>query len=79
MVNIEKLKWRSRRSMLELDLIFDKFIQSDGLSQLSATEKAAYADLLELDDDQIQVLFGRKAEAQDFVMQTVINKIISVI
>lgn len=79
MLNIEKLKWRSRRSMLELDLVFDKFIQCNGLSQLNDAEKGAYADLLELDDEEIQLLFGQKAVAQDVVMQTVINKVINVI
>ena len=37
-VSIEKLKWRSRRSMLELDLYFERFINTGELAKLNEAD-----------------------------------------
>ncbi|MDQ5921918.1 MAG: citrate synthase [Pseudomonadota bacterium] len=76
-VDLEKLKWHSRRSMLELDLYFDRFLRQDGLTQLTEDELSAYKELLEYEDDEILGLFWRKDIVEDKILQSVIDKICS--
>ena len=72
---LRRLKWRSRRSMLEVDLYLDRFIFSDGLEKLAEDELCSYANLLELSDwDFLALLHGSK-KCNDAVMQNIIEKI----
>lgn len=73
---IQKLKWNStRRSLLELDICFDKFLQNGGLEKLDSTELLAYKALLELDDSDLLILLMGGNEVEDETTQKVINKI----
>jgi succinate dehydrogenase flavin-adding protein (antitoxin of CptAB toxin-antitoxin module) len=55
-----QLKWRSKRSMLELDLLLYAFVNSKYFNKLSNIECAAYADLLKLpDQDLLLVMHNR--------------------
>lgn len=74
----EKLKWRSRRSMLELDLFFERFILTGKFEQLTEDELGAYQLLLELDDGDLLLLFQGKHAHNDELMQRVIDKIVQV-
>ena len=74
-INKERLKWRSRRSMLELDLFFDKFIQENGLDSLSESELNAYQNLLTLDDGYLILLLHGIVDSDDVLEQMVIDKI----
>ncbi len=71
----EKLKWHSRRSMLELDLYFDRFIQEGNLKLLSNEELDAYASLLELDDSELLLLFQGEIVAENDKIQNIVNYI----
>jgi antitoxin CptB len=71
----ERLKWRSRRSLLELDLIFERFIQSGKLSQLSPQELLNYQYILTLEDEDLLLLFQGKQVCATKEAQTLINKI----
>jgi antitoxin CptB len=51
---LRKLYWRCRRGLLELDLVFKKFLEEQ-YSTLEANDKAAFQRLLELQD---QTLLG---------------------
>lgn len=75
-VTREKLKWRSRRSMLELDLFFERFILTGRFEQLTEEELSAYQQLLELDDGDLLLLFQGKYTHDDELMQQVIDKIV---
>ena len=74
-VSIEKLKWRSRRSMLELDLYFERFINTGELAKLNEAELLAYQYLLTLEDGDLLTLFQWKKELADPVLQEIVNKI----
>lgn len=76
-VAVEKLKWRSRRSMLELDLYFDRFIQSGDFALLDENELNLYQMLLELDDGDLLFLFQGKQQLADENAQQLVDKIIS--
>lgn len=74
-VSFQKLKWHSRRSILELDICFDKFIQSGGLDNLNENELLAYQALLECDDSDLMVLLLGNDVVDDEVTQMVVDKI----
>jgi antitoxin CptB len=49
---LERIRWRCRRGMLELDLVLNRF-QEQHLASLSATEREAFKGLLELPDNEL--------------------------
>ena len=59
---IERLKWRSRRGLLELDLVFDRFWASTG--ELAEADLQAMERLLALpDNDLLDLVMGRTDSA----------------
>ena len=76
-VEIEKLKWRSRRSMLELDLYFERFILGGVFSKLTEQELVDYQYLLTLDDGDLLLLFQGKEVLADAQMQMLVTKIVN--
>jgi len=55
----ERLKWKCRRGLLELDLVLDKFFQGEG-GTLSAGEAAAFSELLDQPDNDLwDLVIGR--------------------
>ena len=74
----EKLKWRSRRSMLELDLFFSRFILTGKFGQLNEQELLSYQQLLEMDDGDLLGLFQGKLGHKDNDLQDLIHKIVQI-
>jgi succinate dehydrogenase flavin-adding protein (antitoxin of CptAB toxin-antitoxin module) len=71
---LERLRWRSRRGMLELDLILTRFLQAK-LETLSQEEIGIFDDVLRLlDNDFLDLLMGR-AECLDQRIKPMINMI----
>ena len=61
---IERLKWRSRRGLLELDLVFERFWAGPGM-EMDAAEAAALERLLLMpDNDLLDLVMGRRACAE---------------
>lgn len=75
-VIIERLKWRSRRSMLEVDLYLDKFILKNGLRTLNSEELECYAELLEMNDWDFLALLQGAIKSDNTVVQNVIDNIV---
>ena len=73
--SLGQLKWRSRRSILELDLYFDKFIKNGYLDKLNQNELDIYNNLLNMDDSDILLMIQGFLPTDDDIMQTLINKI----
>lgn len=78
-INREKLKWHSRRSILELDLYFDRFIKSDEFAQLSENELLSYQHILTLEDGDLLLLLQGKATLENVAHQAIILKIMQLI
>ena len=56
---LERLKWRSRRGLLELDLVFARFWAGEG-ARMSEREAAALEKLLVLpDNDLLDLVMGK--------------------
>ena len=57
---LERLKWRSRRGLLELDILFSRFWQQDPLL-INEIDKGTLKTILEFDDNDIlDLLMARK-------------------
>ncbi len=61
---IERLKWKTRRGLLELDIVFDRFWKGAGKT-MDAGEVAALERLLALPDNDLLDLVMRRAETAD--------------
>jgi succinate dehydrogenase flavin-adding protein (antitoxin of CptAB toxin-antitoxin module) len=56
---LERMKWRSRRGLLELDLVFERFWAADG-AKLDEKQAAALEKLLALpDNDLLDLVMGK--------------------
>ena len=56
---IERLKWRSRRGLLELDIVFERFWAGEG-TKLNEHEAQVLEGLLQLpDNDLLDLVMGR--------------------
>ena len=71
---LERLKWRSRRGLLELDLVFEKFWAGRG-QEMDAAEAAALERLLLLpDNDLLDLVMGRRA-CEESELRGVLDKL----
>ena len=62
--NMERLRWRCRRGMLENDLILARYLDARG-SVMSAEDVAALDRLLDLADNALWDLIAGRAEPAD--------------
>lgn len=62
--NFQRVRWNSRRGMLELDLVFVPFADKHFLS-LSAADQDAYVKLLEAEDQDLLAWWLGHAEPED--------------
>ncbi len=70
--SLERLRWRSRRGLLELDLVFDRFWAGPG-SRMNDEEAAQLEALLQLaDNDLLDLVMGR-AEAPEAWLRDVVD------
>jgi antitoxin CptB len=67
MRSYEKLKWRCRRGVVELDILLLHYLENDYL-QANDDEKTHFAEMLAWEDDELlRVLVGGKVpETQGF-------------
>ena len=61
---IERLKWKSRRGLLELDIVFDRFWKGAGKT-MDAGQAAELERLLLLPDNDLLDLVMRRTETAD--------------
>lgn len=62
--DLDRLRWRCRRGLLELDLVFGRFLDLH-LQQLNADQREALARLLELPDNDLWSMVCGRLEAPD--------------
>jgi len=71
---IERLKWRSRRGLLELDLVFERFWKAAG-DELTGADAAALERLLQLPDNDLLDLVMGRAQAPDGQLRDMVHKL----
>lgn len=52
MKNLERVRWRARRGLLELDIIFERFVRTQ-YADLSEEEKRVFEVLLDMADNPL--------------------------
>ena len=72
--SLERLKWRSRRGLLELDLIFERFWKRMG-DKLDEADTAALERLLQLPDNDLLDLVMGRAQAPDAQLRDMVHKL----
>ncbi|MEN9492797.1 MAG: hypothetical protein RJA63_3246, partial [Pseudomonadota bacterium] len=71
---LERAKWRSRRGLLELDLVFSRFFEAKGDS-LSTAELEVLQDLLVTDDHALWAMLNGTAECSKKKWKTMVAMI----
>ncbi|HXN15954.1 MAG TPA: succinate dehydrogenase assembly factor 2 [Usitatibacter sp.] len=69
---LQRLKWKSRRGLLELDLIFERFWAGAGAELAQAQPKALERLLTMPDNDLLDLVMGR-AEIPDESLRAVVE------
>ncbi len=70
----ERLKWRSRRGLLELDIILERFWKNAG-DELDAGEASALEALLRLPDNDLLDLVMGRAETPEAHLRAMVEKL----
>jgi antitoxin CptB len=61
MKNLERVRWRSRRGLLELDIVLGRFVEAH-YAQLDEREKQAFEVLLDMPDNPLWDMIAGRAE-----------------
>ena len=69
---VRRMEWRCRRGMLELDLMFTRFV-SQHLPQLNDAQIAALDKLLDLPDNELWNLVSLLEASQDIETEQVLR------
>ena len=72
--SIERLKWRSRRGLLELDLVFERFWAGAG-NRMSEGDAAALERLLALPDNDLLDLVMGRTESPESELRDMVTKL----
>ena len=70
-----RLCWRSRRGLLELDLLLVTFIERM-YENLTSEQRKAYSLLLKREDTELLEWFGRKKVAEDESLRQLVTLIL---
>ncbi len=63
-LGLERLRWQCRRGLLELDLLFEAFLEN-GYNGLSNADKEIFVQLLEYQDQTLQEWLLGKTTPED--------------
>jgi len=59
--NLERVRWRSRRGLLELDIVLGHFIEKE-YAQLDEAGQRLFEDLLDMPDNPLWDMIAGRAE-----------------
>ncbi|MBI5750860.1 MAG: succinate dehydrogenase assembly factor 2 [Hydrogenophilales bacterium] len=74
MSEINRLRWKCRRGMLELDLVLNQFLEQDYLA-MDSTSKQAFETLLEAGDEELWTLITGEAASAAPELQAVMERL----
>lgn len=74
MKNLERVRWRSRRGLLELDIVLGRFIEQY-YAQLDEAEQRAFEALLDMPDNPLWDMIAGRAEGTHTEQQALLKKI----
>ena len=74
-LEFNRLRWRSRRGMLELDLLLLPFFD-EVFAELESNEQQAFIKLLEQEDPILWDWFSRKSESDDPELAALVERML---
>ncbi len=74
MKSIERVRWRTRRGLLELDIILTRFVNSS-YEMLDDSEQQIFETLLDMPDNTLWDMIAGRQEAVHGEMQVLLEKI----
>ncbi|WP_333842638.1 FAD assembly factor SdhE [Pelomicrobium sp.] len=74
MTELNRLRWRCRRGLLELDLILSRFAERE-LERLGDEERQSFAALLDYPDNDLWDLVSGRRPCCDARLQPVVSKL----
>lgn len=74
MKNLERVRWRARRGLLELDIVLARFIDGQYV-HLGVEEKQLFEALLDMPDNPLWDMIAGRQEAAQQDQQALLEKI----
>lgn len=74
MSELNRLRWKCRRGMLELDLVLNQFLEQD-FSTLDALAQQAFETLLEAGDEELWALISDEQKIPAPELQSVVQRL----
>jgi antitoxin CptB len=74
MKNLERVRWRSRRGLLELDIVLGRFIEKE-YAQLDEAGQQAFEELLDMPDNPLWDMIAGRQQATHSEQQVLLEKI----
>ena len=74
MKNLERVRWRARRGLLELDIVLGRFIEAH-YAQLDDAGRQAFEVLLDMPDNPLWDMIAGRQEAASGEQQALLEKI----
>jgi len=74
MKNLERVRWRSRRGLLELDILLGRFIEKE-YAQLDEAGQRAFEELLDMPDNPLWDMIADKQQATRIEHQALLEKL----
>jgi len=71
---VQRMRWRCRRGLLELDIVLERFVEMHYL-QLGEAERLAFEALLDLPDQTLWGMVAGRQQAQAGECQALLEKI----
>lgn len=72
MKEFDRVRWRCRRGMLELDIVLQRFVDKHYI-QLNECELRQFEALLDLPDNDLWDMIAEKKEVNDIKLQPVLQ------
>lgn len=70
----KRIRWRSRRGLLELDIVLERFL-ARGFDDLTQAQLADYRRLLALDDNDFLDVVNGKADLDDAALMAIVHQL----
>ena len=74
-IETKRLRWHSRRGMLELDVLLVPFVD-EAFEQLPAEDRARYKALLDEEDTDLFAWFLERIEPEDDDLKRIVNLVL---
>ena len=74
MKNLERMRWRCRRGLLELDIILGHFVETQ-YAQLDRVGQKAFEEMLDMPDNPLWDMIAGRSEVESDEQQALLEKI----